>query len=270
MLERTIRSLRITLDLASAMSAAYEGLELARRLDDQPALARFECWVSMAERSTGNAEESARLATSAVDRGRKYDDPVAVTAGAQLLLTLPDELRPTLDPPLPALEELLEQCERIEQPFIGMTVLAALAHESSTRGDHAAAAHWLWRLLMIGANRQRTEPMATLAGIAQLFSVALAAGERRRRRTSAREHPPLELFLPYCIGPQAAARLPARRGRPRRLGPRGAPPTAGPGGRPPAWARPTAGPEARSAPGRPPAPGVAAAGGDVGADTARA
>ena len=39
------------------MSAAYEGIELARRLDHQPALARFECFVSMAARSTGNAAE---------------------------------------------------------------------------------------------------------------------------------------------------------------------------------------------------------------------
>jgi DNA-binding NarL/FixJ family response regulator len=202
-LERTIRSLRITLDLAAAMSAAYEGIELARRLDDQPTLARFECWVSMAERSTGNAEESARLATSAVTRGREYEDPVAITAGAQLLLTLPDELRPTLDPPLPSLEELLEQCERLDQPFTGMTVLGALAHESRVGGDHPAAARWLWRLLMIGANRQRSEPMATLGGVALLLSVAVSLGEHddaARLRESTR---PLELFVPYCIGPEA-------------------------------------------------------------------
>jgi DNA-binding CsgD family transcriptional regulator len=202
-LERTIRSLRITLDLATAMSAAYEGLELARRLDDQPALARFECWVSMAERSTGNAVEAARLATSAITRGREYDDPVAVTASAHLLLTLPDELRPALDPPLPSLEELLEQCERLDQPFTGMTVLGALAHESRLHGDPAQAAHWLWRLLMIGANRQRTEPMATLGGVALLLSVAVRVGEdddAARLRESTR---PLELFVPYCIGPEA-------------------------------------------------------------------
>ena len=35
----TVRSLRITMDLAAAVSAAYEGLDLARRLDDQRALA---------------------------------------------------------------------------------------------------------------------------------------------------------------------------------------------------------------------------------------
>ena len=84
-----------------------------------------------------------------------------------------------------------------------MTVLAALAHESRSRGDHAAAARWLWRLLMIGANRQRTEPMATLGGVALLLSVAVRLGEHddaARLRESTR---PLELFVPYCIGPEA-------------------------------------------------------------------
>ena len=73
----------------SAVSAAHEGLELAGRLDDQRALSRFECYVSMAARSTGDVERAVRLATSAIERGRTYDDPVAVTSAAQLLLALP-------------------------------------------------------------------------------------------------------------------------------------------------------------------------------------
>ena len=203
LLETTIRSLRITLDLASAVAAAHEGLALAGRLDDQRALSRFECYVSMAARSTGDVERAVHLATSAIERGRTYEDPVAVTSAAQLLLALPPELRPSLDPPLPTLEELLEQCERTHQPFVGMTVLATLAQESLARNDTQAAADWLWRLLMIGANRQRTEPMATLAGIALLLSVAVALGQlddAARLRESTR---PLEVFLPLCVAPEA-------------------------------------------------------------------
>jgi DNA-binding CsgD family transcriptional regulator len=204
-LERTIVSLRITLDLASAVSAAYEGLELARRLDDQPALARFECWVSMAVRSSGDAEQARALAISSLERGRACGDPVAVTAAAHQLLALPPELRPELDPRLPTLEELLEDCERLDQPFTGMTVLAAWAHESRAAGQPREAARWLWRLLMIGANRQRTEPMATLGGVALLLSVAVSVGEMdvaARLRECTR---PLELFVPYTIGPEALA-----------------------------------------------------------------
>jgi DNA-binding CsgD family transcriptional regulator len=203
LLERTIRSLRITLDLASAVAAAHEGLELAARLDDQRALSRFECYVGMAASAGGDAEAAVRLATAGVVRGRELGDPVSTTAGSHLLLTLPEELRPVLDPPLPNLEELLEECERLDQPFTAMTVLGALAHESHARGDDPGAARWLWRLLMIGANRQRTEPMATLGAAALLLSTALALGEEDgaiRLREFTR---PLELFVPYCIGPQA-------------------------------------------------------------------
>ena len=56
---------------------------------------------------------------------------------------------------------------------------------------------------MIGANRQRTEPMATLAGVALLLSVAVALGQlddAARLRESTR---PLEVFLPLCIAPEA-------------------------------------------------------------------
>ncbi|MBF4767675.1 hypothetical protein ISU10_07840 [Nocardioides agariphilus] len=205
-LERTIMLLRITLDLAAAVSAAHEGLELARRLDDQPALARFECFVSMAAWSAGDPETAARLATSSVTRGREHDDAFAQVAGAHLLLTLPEELRPALDPPLPTLEELLAQCQHLDQPFTGMTVLASLAHESLAGGDARAAARWLWKLLMVGANRQRTEPMVTLAAVALLLSAALALGEEEdaaRMREYTRQ---LELFVPYSITQPAVPR----------------------------------------------------------------
>jgi len=42
-------------------------------------LSRFECYVSMAARSTGDVERAVHLATSAIERGRTYEDPVAVT-----------------------------------------------------------------------------------------------------------------------------------------------------------------------------------------------
>ena len=127
-----------------------------------------------------------RLATSAIERGRTYDDPVAVTSAAQPPPGLPRSLQPSLDPPLPTLKSCSSSKERTQQPFVGMTVLATLAQESLARNDTQAAADWLWRLLMIGANRQRTEPMATLAGIALLLSVAVAPGGLDERPGCAR------------------------------------------------------------------------------------
>ena len=105
-LERTVRQLRITLDLRAAVSAAHEGLDLAQRLDDQRATARFECYVGMAAWSTGDADAAVHLATASITRGREHGDPYAVTAAAQLLHALPEELRLALDPPLPSLPEL--------------------------------------------------------------------------------------------------------------------------------------------------------------------
>jgi DNA-binding CsgD family transcriptional regulator len=205
-LERTIMLLRITLDLPAAVSAAHEGLELARRLDDGAALARFECFMSMSALSVGDAERAAQLATSSITRGREHDDAFARVAACQLLLSMPEELRPALQPPLPSLEELLAQCERLEQPFTGMTVLASLAHEGLTRGDPTSAARWLWRLLMIGANRQRTEPMATLGAVALLLSAALVLGETDDAAKLREYTRPLEMFVPYCLGPSALPR----------------------------------------------------------------
>ncbi|MEO6510470.1 MAG: hypothetical protein ABIO16_05730, partial [Nocardioides sp.] len=202
-LEMTIRSLRVTLDLASAVAAAHEGLELARRLDDQRALARFESWGSMAVQVAGDVRQAAALAASSVVRGREHGDPVAVIYGTHLLRGMPEELRPPVDPPLLELEELLAECERAEQPLAAMSVLSALARAAFVRGDPADGARFLWRLLMVAANRQRSEPLATLAGVSMLVSAALALDEQAdavRLREVVR---PFEMFLPYCLPPDA-------------------------------------------------------------------
>ena len=101
---------------------------------------------------------AARLAASGVWR-REHGDIAAVTTGSDLLISLPAKLRPRLDPPLPGLVELLERWERAEQPFTAMTVLGVLARKSVLGGDPAAAARWVWRLMMIAANRHRSEPL---------------------------------------------------------------------------------------------------------------
>ena len=73
-----------------------------------------------------------------MERGREHGDITAVTTGSQLLLSLPEELRPQLDPPLPDLAELLEQCERADQPFTAMTVLGV------SRATRVSSTGTLW------------------------------------------------------------------------------------------------------------------------------
>ena len=204
-LELMVRSLNITLDMTNAVAAAYEGLELARRLDDQRALARFECWMAMVAQMRGNITDSARLATSAVVRGREHGDAVAIINGTRLLLGLPDELRPKLDPPLLDLRSLLAECERAGQPGIGMMVLLDLVRESLATGDLPGAAQWLWRQLMVAADRERSQPLATLVGVTALASVAMRTGDLDaavRLRESVR---PLESMLQYCVPPPVVA-----------------------------------------------------------------
>ena len=204
-LEMTVRALNITLDMTAAVSAAHEGLELARRLEDQRAVARFEGWVAMGMQMRGNVTEVARLATSAVVRGRQHGDAVAVINGSRLLLLLPAELRPDLDPPLPDLRSLLAECERAGQPFAGMTVMVELARESLARGDLPGAAGWLWRQLLVAADRERSEPLATLVGVTAMAYLALRTGDLHaavRLRESVR---PLESMLQYCVPPRIAA-----------------------------------------------------------------
>jgi predicted ATPase/DNA-binding CsgD family transcriptional regulator len=203
-LELTIASLNFTLDLARGVSAAHEGLELAQRLDNQPALARFEAWVAMAMRLNGNISETARLATSAVTRGREHGDAVAIINGSRLLLTLPVEQRPDLDPPLPRLADLLGDCERSGHPLIAMTILHDLFWQSLATGDLHRAAGWSWRLLVMAGDRLRSDALATVAGVTAVVSLAIRSGDLDtavRLRESVR---PLEGMLRRCVAPAAA------------------------------------------------------------------
>ena len=138
-------------------------------------------------------------------RGREHGDVVAVINSSRLLLPLPEELRPNLDPPLLDLRSLLAECERAGQPFAGMAVLLDLVRESLSNGDLRGAAGWLWRQLMVAADRERSEPLATLTGVTALASIAMRTGDLDaavRLRESVR---PLESMLQYCVPPPVAA-----------------------------------------------------------------
>lgn len=204
-LELTIASLNFTLDLARGVSAAHEGLELARRLDNQPALARFEAWVAMVMRMNGNVDETARLASSAVTRGRENADTLSVVNGSRLLLTLPADVRPELDPPLSDLRGLLDECERTGHPLIAMTILHDLFWQSLAAGDLHRSAHWVWRLLIMAADRLRSDPITTVAGVTAVVSLAIRSGDLDTAVLLRESVRPLESMLRRCVTPAAAA-----------------------------------------------------------------
>jgi DNA-binding CsgD family transcriptional regulator len=195
---------RITLDLQAAVAAAHEGLELARRLDDRRGIARFEVWTALDASAREQVDEMVRLATAGLVHGRASDDPVAVIYASRLLLSLPVDLRPTVDPPLPSLHALLEQCEQHGQPLAGMVVLADLAEDAAASRDLPSAATWLWRHLMAAATVARTDPFATLGGLVAAASLAMEAGdleEAVRLRESVRE---FDFTLPVMMGADRA------------------------------------------------------------------
>jgi DNA-binding CsgD family transcriptional regulator len=100
---------------------------------------------------------------------------------------------------------LLAECERAGQPFAGMVVLMDLVGESLASGDLRGAAGWLWRQLMVAADRERSEPLATLVGVTALASIVMRTGaldEAVRLRESVRS---LESLLQYCVPPPVAA-----------------------------------------------------------------
>ena len=193
-LEMTVRSLNVTLDIAAAVAAAHEGRELATRVGDQASLARFEGWVSMAERQRGAETEAVSLAASAFERGRSHGDALATINAALLLHRMPAELRPELSAPLPSLPELLEECRSADLAFTAITVTAALAGEALAAGDLAGAARWSWRQLLLAADRIRSEPLTSVGAVVCAVPVVVGLGDVTgaiRLRESVRSFEPL-------------------------------------------------------------------------------
>jgi DNA-binding CsgD family transcriptional regulator len=203
-LETTVRSLNVTLDLPAAAAAVHEGLELARALDDQRAMARFEAWCAMETQMRGNVTETVRLASAALTRGRAHVEPIAVIWAARMLLLVPEPMRPRFDPPIPDLRALLEMCEQAAQPYVGMIILGDLSRQDTARGELTVAARWAWRQLMVAADRIHSEPLSTAFGVVNTVAIALRAGDVEaaiRLRESVRS---LEFLLPTYMPPVLA------------------------------------------------------------------
>ena len=207
-LEMAVRSMPTTFEMEMAMAAIPEGLELAARLGDEASLSRFEAWTAMVARQRGDQTSAARFGTTSLRRARATGDATTVISATLILFGLPREaVEPLLDVPLDSLTELLAECERLRQPGPASYVLAVLATQAHARGDLGEAAGWLSRQLSVAAERQRTDPISTLAPIVMLVPVAAGLGrveEAVRLRESIATMDPLirtsippELFAPY-------------------------------------------------------------------------
>ena len=172
-LELVVHTLGVTFDLEGAVACAHEGHALAHRLGDEAALARFEVWVAMAHGLAGSADEMARSARSAYERGLRAGDNTAVVHGALMLHGLPAGEQGPL--PLLGLDDLLGRAEASHQPPLVMHVLGAVVLSGLALGDEHAVASAFGRMLLIAEGIDRTWPMAS---VGPLMLVALAAVSR--------------------------------------------------------------------------------------------
>lgn len=172
-LEFSVNSLGVTFDLEGAVASAYEGLALAGRLGDEPALARFEVWTAMAQNYAGDAAAFARSARSAYERGLRVGDDVAVVYAALMLHGLPVEDQGAL--PLLDLDDLLRRAERLAQPVLIMHVLSSMTLRS-LMSDGVDAPRLIGRMLLLADGLQRTWPLASVGPLMLSVSLALSRG----------------------------------------------------------------------------------------------
>jgi predicted ATPase/DNA-binding CsgD family transcriptional regulator len=175
-LDLVVAAMPTTLDVGAAVSATYEGLELASRGRDQAMLARFEMYAAVVARQGGDLTRTVELATSSVQRARACAAASVETAAALILLGLPPEARPQIDPPLPDSRDLLARCEAEGLRREAVIILAGLAGEALARGEAAAAAY-LHRSLELGADVETTDPFLSLSPVPLVALAALAAGD---------------------------------------------------------------------------------------------
>ena len=204
-LELQVRALPTTLDLASSMAAVAEGLDLAQRWSDEAILARFEVYDAMVMRQRGDLPAAIDKAVTALHRARRAGDNRAETGASILLLQVPADLCPLVDPPLPSRNELLAHCEATAQRREAMTLLAGLAATAVAQGDLHTAAGYIHRQLLLAAGSEVTDPLGGVVPVLFLVVVAAAGGEAEAAVRLHSSVAALDEFLPFVLPPEVLA-----------------------------------------------------------------
>lgn len=207
-LQLKVRAMPMTMDVLGGVAAAREGLELSRAAGDERALARFELYCGMAALMSGDAPAAADLASSARGRSWGGQDRGTALQAALELHRLPPELTAGISPPLPSLEELLEQCEEAQEPLTGFFVLGALAVRDTEAGRLDAAVGWVHRALLVSQGWQRTRPLAPIGLVALLVSIAVQRGDLEQAvqlRTGIAAHDSALAAMPHVVAGYQAA-----------------------------------------------------------------
>lgn len=176
-LDLTVRLLAIHVDLPAALGASIEGEALARRLGDEQSLARFELYRALATRHHGEYEQAARLATSSLARARAAQATSTAVRAALVMHGLPREVWPAPDPAPADLEQLLDEAVRLGDLNATTTALWLLAKRDVADRDHPTAVRRLHRMLLLAADRERSQPLGAIAPLAGLVRALVEAGE---------------------------------------------------------------------------------------------
>ena len=176
-LDLVVATMPTTLDVEGAVAATYEGLELASRGSDQAILARFEMYAAVIARQGGDLDAALGLALTALERARACGADSVETGIALMLLGLPADVRPDIDPALPSRLELFQACEERGQRREAVILLAGLSGEAMAIGQAPSAAAYLHRALELGADVETTDPFLSVSPVPLLALAALAAGD---------------------------------------------------------------------------------------------
>lgn len=176
-LDLIVATMPTTLDVEAAVAATYEGLDLASRGRDQAILARFETYAAVIARQGGDLGAAVELASSSLERARGCGAGTVVTTAALILLGLPADLRPPIEPPLPSQLDLLQECEERGQRREAVILLTGLSGEALGMGQAASAAAYLHRALELAADVETTDPFMAVSPVPLLALAALAAGD---------------------------------------------------------------------------------------------
>jgi predicted ATPase/DNA-binding CsgD family transcriptional regulator len=194
-------SVLITHDFATAVAAAFEGLEIARAANNERWLTRFEIAAGVATNLSGDLATGVGFARSAMARAQRTNDLAATVAPFFMLRDARARGQEVTDR-LPSREEFLVVVRELGDVRGEGWVLSGLAAEALRHGDHAAVVHWSIAGLELG----RRTGLWDSAGFAcnHLAGVANERGDdsavARMYGTVARIRPVLEVtFSPESL-----------------------------------------------------------------------
>jgi predicted ATPase/DNA-binding CsgD family transcriptional regulator len=157
-------------DVAQALAAADEALDLVECEANVAWRPSVRVWVGMLRSATGRHDDALELGAMALADARRGGDDEGIVRAMMLLGPLADRWTDELGPPLPTDVETVEICRRIDQPFWEAVLLARLLGRAAAAGDVDHALAWAEEALVMA--RSMTEsPLVSF----HLLGVALTA-----------------------------------------------------------------------------------------------